>query len=62
LICLLPIYGHARHLSDVLAGYAIGLGWGQLVEADEVQQLGWALLRMSDGRTMAGVEFHLRLD
>ena len=56
------IYGNQHHLSDVLAGYAIGLGWGLLVETYERHQLRWALRPMSDGRTMAGVEFHLRLD
>ncbi len=56
------IYGNQHHLSDVLAGYAIGLGWGILVETYERHQSRWALVPMSDGRTMAGLELHLRLD
>ena len=56
------IYGNQHHLSDVLAGYAIGLGWGLLVEAYERHQSSWALLPMSEGRTMAGLALHLRFE
>jgi hypothetical protein len=44
----------------VLAGYAIGVGWGILVETYQRRQLPWTLLPLSDGRTMAGVVLHWR--
>ena len=50
------------YLSDVLAGYAIGLGWGFLVEAYHRRHPPWAVLPMSDGRTMVGLAFHWRWD
>ena len=56
------IYGNQHHLSDVLAGYAIGLGWGLLVETYQRHQSRWALVPMSEGRTMAGLALHLRFD
>jgi membrane-associated phospholipid phosphatase len=56
------IYGNKHHLSDVLAGYAIGLGWGLLVETYHRRHAPWALLPMSDGDTMVGLAFHLRWD
>jgi len=56
------IYGNQHHLSDVLAGYAIGLGWGLLVETYERHQMRWSLRPMSDGRKVAGVEFHMRFN
>src|SRR5882762_4060613 len=56
------IYGNQHHLSDVLAGYAIGVGWGLLVENYERPQSRWALVPMSEGRTMAGLALHLRFD
>jgi membrane-associated phospholipid phosphatase len=56
------IYGNQHHLSDVLAGYAIGLGWGLLVEMYQRHRSPWAVLPMSDGRTMVGLALHLRLD
>ena len=56
------IYGNQHHLSDVLAGYAIGVGWGLLVETYERHQSRWALLPMSDSHTMAGLALHLRFD
>jgi membrane-associated phospholipid phosphatase len=54
------IYGNKHHLSDVLAGYAIGVGWGTLVETYQRRQLPWTLLPLSDGRTLAGVVLHWR--
>jgi membrane-associated phospholipid phosphatase len=54
------IYGNKHHLSDVLAGYAIGVGWGILVETYQRRQLPWTLLPLSDGRTIAGVVLHWR--
>lgn len=54
------IYGNKHHLSDVLAGYAIGVGWGVLVETYQRRQLPWTLLPLSDGRTIAGVVLHWR--
>ena len=56
------IYGNQHHLSDVLAGYAIGLGWGILVETYQRHQSRWALVPISEGRTMAGLALHLRFD
>ena len=56
------IYGNQHHLSDVLAGYAIGVGWGLLVETYERHQSRWALVPMSEGRTMVGLALHLRFD
>ena len=56
------LYGNQHHLSDVLAGYAIGLGWGMLVETYQRHQSSWALVPMSDGRTMAGLALHLHWD
>jgi membrane-associated phospholipid phosphatase len=54
------LYGNAHHLSDVLAGYAIGVGWGLLVETYTRRHPSWALLPMSDGRTTQGLAFHLQ--
>ncbi len=56
------IYGNQHHLSDVLAGYTIGLGWGILVETYQRHQSRWALVPISEGRTMAGLALHLRFD
>jgi membrane-associated phospholipid phosphatase len=56
------MYGNKHHLSDVLAGYAIGLGWGVLVEAAHRRQSAWTVLPMSDGRTMVGLALHVRWD
>jgi membrane-associated phospholipid phosphatase len=54
--------GNKHYLSDVLAGYAIGLGWGLLVEAYHRRHTRWAVLPMSDGRTTVGLALHLRWD
>jgi PAP2 superfamily len=56
------MYGNKHHLSDVLAGYAIGLGWGLLVETYQRRHSPWVVLPMSDGHTMVGLAFHLRWD
>ena len=56
------IAGNKHSLSDVLAGYAIGLGWGVLVEASHRRHTPWAVLPMSDGRTMVGLAVHWRWD
>ena len=56
------IYGNQHHLSDVLAGYAIGLGWGIVVETYQRHQSRWTLVPISEGRTMAGLALHLRWD
>ncbi|GIX48131.1 MAG: hypothetical protein KatS3mg131_2342 [Candidatus Tectimicrobiota bacterium] len=48
------LYGNAHHLSDVLAGYAIGLGWGMLVELGHRRQPAWTLLPLGDGRRFVG--------
>jgi membrane-associated phospholipid phosphatase len=56
------IYGNKHHLSDVLAGYAIGLGWGLLVETYHRRQSPWAVLPMSDGHAMVGLALHWRWD
>jgi membrane-associated phospholipid phosphatase len=61
-IGLTRIAGNKHHLSDVLAGYAIGLGWGLLVETYHRRRAPWALLPMSDGYTMVGLALHLRWD
>jgi membrane-associated phospholipid phosphatase len=61
-IGLTRIYGNQHHLSDVLAGYAIGLGWGLLVETSQRRHAAWAVLPMGDGRTMVGLALHLRFD
>jgi membrane-associated phospholipid phosphatase len=53
------IYGNRHHLSDVLAGHAIGLGWGLLVETYARRHTAWTLLPLSDGRTTVGLAFHL---
>jgi membrane-associated phospholipid phosphatase len=55
------IYGNKHHLSDVLTSYAIGIGWGILVEMSQRRQPRWALLPMSDGHAMLGLALHLRL-
>jgi membrane-associated phospholipid phosphatase len=55
------IYGNKHFLSDVLTSYAIGIGWGILVEMSQRHQPRWALLPMSDGRAMMGLALHLRL-
>jgi hypothetical protein len=55
------IYGNKHHLSDVLASYAIGIGWGILVEMAQRRQPNWALLPMSDGRDVMGLALYLRL-
>jgi membrane-associated phospholipid phosphatase len=55
------IYGNKHHLSDVLTSYAIGIGWGILVEMAQRRQPNWALLPMSDGHDMIGLALHLRL-
>jgi membrane-associated phospholipid phosphatase len=54
--------GNKHYLSDVLAGYAIGLGWGLLVEAYHRRHTRWAVLPMSDGHTTVGLALHLRWD
>ncbi len=54
------LYGNDHHLSDVLAGYAIGLGWGLLVETYARRSSSWALLPLSDGRTTVGLALHGR--
>ena len=54
------LYANKHHLSDVLAGYAIGIGWGILVEMAQRRQPNWALLPMHDGHTV-GLALHLRL-
>src|SRR5207253_9935961 len=56
------IYGNQHHLSDVLAGYAIGLGWGIVVETYQRHQSRGTLVPISEGRTMAGLALHLRWD
>jgi membrane-associated phospholipid phosphatase len=61
-IGLTRIYGNQHHLSDVLTGAAIGVGWGLVVETYQRRQSPWAVLPMGDGHTMAGLAFHLRLD
>ena len=55
------IYGNKHYLSDVLTSYAIGIGWGVLVEVAQRRQPTWALLPMSDGHTTVGLMFQLRL-
>jgi membrane-associated phospholipid phosphatase len=55
------IYGNKHYLSDVLAGYAIGIGWGVLVEIAQRRQSTWALFPLSDGQATVGLAFHLRL-
>jgi membrane-associated phospholipid phosphatase len=55
------IYGNKHHLSDVLTSYAIGIGWGILVEMAQRRRPNWALLPMSDGHAMLGLALHLRL-
>jgi hypothetical protein len=54
------IYGNKHHLSDVLASYAIGIGWGILVEMAQRRQPGWTLLPMSDSRATVGLALHVR--
>jgi hypothetical protein len=49
------MYGNKQHLSDVLAGYAIGLGWGLLVETSHRRHAPWTVLLLSDGRTLVGL-------
>jgi membrane-associated phospholipid phosphatase len=56
------MYGNKHHLSDVLAGYAIGLGWGLLVETYQRRHSPWVVLPMSDGHTMVGLALHVRWD
>jgi membrane-associated phospholipid phosphatase len=55
------IYGNKHHLSDVLTSYAIGIGWGILVEIAQRRQPTWALLPISDGHATVGLVFQLRL-
>jgi membrane-associated phospholipid phosphatase len=55
------IYGNKHHLSDVLAGYAIGIGWGILVETAHRHRPGWTLLPMSDSHATVGLALHVRL-
>jgi membrane-associated phospholipid phosphatase len=55
------IYGNKHFLSDVLTSYAIGIGWGILVEMAQRRQPNCALLPMSDGHAMMGLALHLRL-
>jgi membrane-associated phospholipid phosphatase len=55
------LYGNKHHLSDVLTSYAIGIGWGILVETTQRRQPTWALLPLSDGRSTVGLALHLRL-
>jgi membrane-associated phospholipid phosphatase len=54
------MYGNKHHLSDVLAGYAIGVGWGLLVETYQHRQAPWTLLPLRDDRITAGLALHLR--
>jgi hypothetical protein len=54
--------GNKHYLSDVLAGYAIGLGWGVFVETAQRRHAPWTVLPISDGRTMVGLAFHWRWD
>jgi membrane-associated phospholipid phosphatase len=61
-IAVARMAGNQHYLSDVLAGYAIGLGWGLLVETAQRRQAPWTVLPMSDGHTMVGLAFHLRWD
>ena len=53
------LYGNAHHLSDVLTGYAIGFGWGLLVEL--AHRRSWALLPLSEGQATVGLAFYMRL-
>jgi membrane-associated phospholipid phosphatase len=55
------IYGNKHYLSDVLTSYAIGVGWGIMVEAYARHQPAWALVPTGDGRTTVGLALHLRL-
>ena len=54
------MYGNKHHLSDVLASYAIGVGWGLLVETYQHRQAPWTLLPLRDDRITVGLALHLR--
>lgn len=55
------IYGNKHHLSDVLTSYAIGIGWGLLIETYARRQPKWMLVPLSDSPTMLGFALHVRL-